>query len=781
VPKIEKVQVEFEGQWREEEVIVEEDTLPIWGEDAGLSIVGKPVPRVDGYERVSGKALYTCDVRLPGMLHGKILRSPHPHARIVSIDVRKAEALDGVVATMTYKSAPPISYNGDRPLFSEHLRYRGEEVAAVVAQDEYIAEDALALINVDYEVLPFVTAPEAALAPDGPEIYPGGNLHFDPQKDIYERGDMDRGLAEADVIVEAVYRTPVALHNCMETHGSVAHWVGHQVTVWDSTQNVFGVRKDLARALNLALHDVRVIKQYMGGGFGSKNQLGKYTILAALFSRMTGRPVRFLLDREEENLAAGNRPSAILECKASARKDGTLTALYMKSISAIGAYGSGGFACGGPFREMYRCPNVRTEQQAVHTNTGPARAFRAPGYVEGTFALECLLDELAEKLNMDPLKLRLANYAEENQARGLPYTSKGLREAYRVGAERIGWAERRNREPSGEGRFRRGIGMASQTWGGGGSPPSYAHVKINADGTADLVTGTQDIGTGTRTVLTQIAAEELGLRLEDIRISIGDTQVGPYSVLSAGSMTVASVGPAVRMAARDAKMQLLDLAAYLMEVPLEKLEIRDRMVYVADDPSERLALSEVAAKMGNYMIVGKGARGPNPSKATVNTFGAQFAEVEVDMETGQVRLLRITGQHDVGRVLNPLTASSQFEGGVIQGAGLAIMESRIVDGPTGYVLNANLEGYKIPTALDVPRIDVTAVDMVDPICNNLGAKGLGEPPIIPSAPAIANAIYNASGLRIRTLPITPKAFLDAFQDAEVSSERSQGGYPHESL
>jgi xanthine dehydrogenase YagR molybdenum-binding subunit len=773
MPKIEKIQVEFEGRWREEEVIVEEDALPIWGEDASLSIVGKPIPRVDGHERVSGKAIYTCDVRLPGMLYGKILRSPHPHARIVNIDTSRAEALDGVVVVMTHKNVPPISYDNGRHLFDEPLLYRGEEVAAVVAQDEYIAEDALKLINVEYEVLPFVTDPEAALAPDAPEVHPGGNLYFDPQRDIYERGDVERGLAEADVVVEAVYRTPVAMHNCMETHGSVAHWVDDRVTVWDSTQSVFGVREDLARVLSLPLHHVRVIKQYMGGGFGSKNHFGKYTILAALFSRMTGRPVRFVLDREEENLAAGNRSSAILECKAGAKKDGTLTALYMKSISGIGAYGTGGFACGGPFREMYRCPNVRTEQQAVYTNTGPACAFRAPGYVEGTFALECLLDELAEKLNMDPLELRLANYAEENQVRGLPYTSKGLRKAYQVGAEKIGWAKRR-KVSSREGRFRRGIGMASQTWGGGGSPPSYALIKMNADGTADLVTGTQDIGTGTRTILTQIAAEELGVWLEDIRISIGDTQVGPYSVISAGSMTAASVGPAVRMAAHDAKRQLLDLAAYMMDVPFEKLEIRDRMVYTVDDSSKRLPLSEVAAKMGDYMIIGKGARGPNPSKATVNTFGAQFAEVEVDMETGQVRLLRVTGQHDIGRVLNPLTATSQCEGGVIQGAGLAIMESRIVDGPTGHVLNVNLEDYKIPTALDVPEIDVTAVDMVDPACNNLGAKGLGEPPIIPSAPAIANAIYNATGLRIRALPISPKMILDALREAGISNEGSQG-------
>ena len=770
MPKIGKIQVEFEGRWREEEVIIEDDPLSPWTQDAGHAVVGKPTPRIDGPERVSGKAIYTHDVRLPGMLHGKILRCPHPHARIVDIDASEAEAMDGVLGVMTYKNAPEIPYHGGVSRLLDNLcLYRGEEVAAVVALDEYIAADALQRIRVEYEELPFVTDHQQALEEGAPEARPGGNEFFEPARDVYDRGDVEAGLKDADVVVEATFHTQVAMHNCMETHGSVAHWEGNHLTVWDSTQTVFHVRRDLAEALQMPLHRVRVIKHYMGGGFGSKASAGKYSLLAALFSRMVGRPVRFILSREEENLATGNRPAEILECRAGAKQDGTLTALVLRWHSAMGAYGNAADPCGGPFREMYKCPNVHTEQRVVYTNSGPACAFRAPGYVEGSFALEGLMDELAGKLGMDPLALRLANYAEDNQVRKQPYSSKALRAAYDMGAEKIGWANRETAKPADGGRFRRGFGMASHIWGGSGAPPSYAVVKVNADATIDVITGTQDIGTGAKTAFAQIAAEELGVRLEDVSVSLGDTQLGIYSVVSGGSQTVSSVGPAVRIAANDAKKQLLDLAAYMLDTPAEKLDIRDRTVVVADDPSKTLPLSKVAGKMGNYTIIGKGGRAPNPTDSTVNTFGAQFAEVEVDTETGKVRVLRVVGGHDVGLVINPMGAISQCDGGVIQATGYAISEGRIIDGPTGYVVNPNMLDYKMLTMLDIPAIDVQPVKTADPVSNNLGSKGLGEPPIIPTAAAIANAVYDAIGVRIRTLPLTPKTILEALQAEEVDA------------
>jgi CO/xanthine dehydrogenase Mo-binding subunit len=757
MPKVIKTKTEFEGRILEEYVVVEGEGLEPWEPQAALRFVGKSTPRIDGPERVTGKALYTADVQLPGMLYGKILRSPHPHAKIKKIDTRKAERFPGVRAVLSSQNTPKIAFRRQTFLFDEIVRYVGDEVACVIADTEEIAQDALELIEVEYEPLPFVLDPEEALQPNAPKVHPSGNL-LNGEPEVYERGDLKEGFAHADVIVERTFRTQCALHNCMEPHGSVALWEGDTLTVWDSTQHIFGVREGLARLLGLPLHKVRVIKKYMGGGFGSKNNLGKYTVIAALGAKMTGRPVKIILDRHEENLAAGNRPSSVQRLKIGAKRDGTLTALELKAIVAAGAYCLWPPSVGGPARELYLCPNVRTEQYTVFTNTGPLSAFRAPGYVEGTFALESLMDELAQELGMDPLELRLKNYAEYDQTTGRPYSTKGLRECYERGAKLFGWNLKKKGET--RERFRRGVGMASQIWSGNGMPPAYALVKINPDGTATVITGTQDIGTGTRTVLAQIAAEELGFALEKISVELGDTQTGPYAPLSAGSMTVASVGPAVRLAAHEARQQLLDVAAQVLEVPRESLTIADGLLHSSALPKP-VAVHEVLKNLENFMIIGRGARAPNPEDVTVNTFGAQFAEVLVDTETGEVKVERIVAVHDSGRVINPLTLSSQIEGGIIQGLGYALFEQRVLDRDTGIVVNDNLENYKVPTALDVPEIVFEMVDRPDPKANNLGAKGVGEPPIIPTAAAIANAVANALGVRIYELPITRERVLKA--------------------
>ncbi len=777
MPKVIKTQTEFEGRTLEEYVVVEGEGLEPWEPQAALRFVGKSTPRIDGPERVTGKALYTADVQLPGMLYGKILRSPLPHAKIKKIDTHRAAKLPGVRAVLSSQNTPKIAFRRQTFLFDEIVRYVGDEVACVIADTEEIAQDALELIEVEYEPLPFVLDPEEALQPNAPKVHPSGNL-LNGEPEVYQRGDLTEGFAGADVIVERTFRTQCALHNCMEPHGSVALWEGDTLTVWDSTQHIFGVREGLARLLGLPLHKVRVIKKYMGGGFGSKNNLGKYTVIAALGARMTGRPVKIILDRHEENLAAGNRPSSVQHLKIGAKRDGTLTALELKAIVAAGAYCLWPPSVGGPARELYLCPNVKIEQYTVFTNTGPLSAFRAPGYVEGTFALESLMDELAQELGMDPLELRLKNYAEHDQTTGRPYSTKGLRECYERGARLFGW-NLSPRSPSlsrshltlalsvyGEGRgevepgerFRRGVGMASQIWSGNGMPPAYAFVKINPDGTATVITGTQDIGTGTKTVLAQIAAEELGFALDKISVEIGDTQTGPYAPLSAGSMTVASVGPAVRLAAYEARQQLLEVAAQVLEVPRESLTIADGLLHSSALPKP-VAVHEVLKKLENFMIIGRGARAPNPEDVTVNTFGAQFAEVLVDTETGEVKVERIVAVHDSGRVINPLTLSSQIEGGIIQGLGYALFEQRVIDRNTGIVVNDNLENYKVPTALDIPEIVFEMVDRPDPRANNLGAKGVGEPPIIPTAAAIANAVANALGVRIYELPITRERVL----------------------
>ncbi len=759
MPKVIKTKTEFEGRVVEEYVVVEGEGLSAWEAQTPLRFVGKRTPRIDGPERVTGKAVYTSDVQLSGMLYGKILRSPHPHARIKKIDTQRAEKLPGVRAVLSFHNTPTISFRRQTFLFDQIVRYVGDEVACVIADDEEIAQDALELIEVEYELLPAVFDPEEALQPSAPKVQPDGNL-LNGQPEIYQRGDLAQGFARADVLIERTFKTQCALHNCLEPHGSVALWEGDSLTVWDSTQHIFGVREGLARLLGLPLHKVRVIKKYMGGGFGSKNNLGKYTVIAALGALRTGRPVKILLDRHEENLATGNRPSSIQHLKIGAKRDGTLTALELKAIVAGGAYCLWPPSVGGPARQLYACPNLKTEQYTVFTNTGPLSAFRAPGYVEGTFALESVMDELAKELKMDPLELRLKNYTEIDQTTGRPYSTKGLREAYERGAKLFGWTSLKKKGQGVRGRLRRGVGMASQIWSGNGMPPAYAIVKINPDGTATVITGTQDIGTGTKTILAQIAAEELGFPIEKISVEIGDTQLGLYAPLSAGSMTVASVGPAVRGAAHDARHQLLDVAAQVLEVPRESLTISDGL-FSSPALSECVAVPEVLKNLENFMIIGRGAREPNPEDVAVNTFGAQFAEVTVDTETGEVQVERIVAVHDSGRVINPLTLSSQIEGGIIQGLGYALFEQRIVDRNTGVVLTDNLESYKVPTALDIPEIIHEMIDRPDLKANNLGVKGVGEPPIIPTAAAIANAVADALGVHIYELPLTRDKVLKA--------------------
>lgn len=753
-----KTEVEFEGQFYEKTIVIEGEDATPWVSDRAFTIVGKPQTRVDGVERVTGSAKFTHDIRLPGMLYGKILRSPHPHARLVKLDTSRAEKLAGVRLVLSHQNTPELPWKGGQTrLFDTTLRYAGDEVAAVIADDEEICEDALELIDVEYEELPFVLDPEEALQKNAPRVHPEGNL-VGGKPEVYERGEVARGFEEAEVAVELTFRTQTALHNCLETHGSVAHWEGDSLTIWDSTQHIFGVRDQVAQASGLPKHRVRVIKQYMGGGFGSKNQAGKYTVMAALAAKQVGRPVAILLDRHEENLAAGNRPSSIQTVRIGAQHDGTLTAIEHRSIVNVGAYAGGGPSPSGPTRRLYRCANLRSEDRFVRTNLGPFSAFRAPGYVEGTFALESAMDELAAKLGMDPLELRLKNYAEIDPVTSRPYTTKGLRQAYETGAELIGWASRNEvKERESTPTRKVGFGLASQIWSGSGGPPAYALVKINPDGTAVVITGTQDIGTGTKTALAQIAAEVLHFPISSVRVELGDTQWGIYSPLSAGSMTLASVGPAVRAAAEDAREQLIDIGAQLLDVPSDSLEIEGgAFVY----QGKRTPVAQIYQQLGDFMITGKGARGPNPQDKNINTFGAQFAHVEVDTETGHVHVHKIVAVHESGRVINPLAIGSQLEGGVIQGLGFALTEQRLEDEKLGLVINANLEGYKIPTVYDVPDIEAQMVDLPDPEANNLGVKGVGEPPIIPTAAAIANAVADALGARICELPITPDRVLN---------------------
>ena len=733
--------------------LVDPVALTPWGIDVDLAIVGRSATRVEGVAKVTGRARYAYDIRLPGQLYTWVLRSPHPHARIRRIDISRAEALPGVHAVLSHANAPAIPWYGQSLLFDSTVRFAGDEVAAVAAESEDIARDASALIEVDYDVLPFVTDMQAALEPDAPRVYEGGNLASEPQR--YARGDVEAGLQEAEVVIDEVYTTPAACHNCFEPHGCTAFWEGDQLTIWESTQSVWEVREQVAEKLELPEHHVRVIKEYMGGGFGSKQIPWKHTVIAALLSKRAGRPVQLMLDREAENLAVGHRNATRHRVRLGAKRDGTLTAVCADITMDVGAYSVGGEGSlvSGMYQRLYACPNVRTEQGGVHTHLGPSVAFRAPGYVEGAFALESAMDELARALDMDPLALRLRNYAEIDQKKEQPYsTPDGLRRCYERMAETFGWGDQQT--PPAQGPVRRGIGLAAHDWGGAGFPPAYAWVKLNRDGTADVVTATQDIGTGTRTSLAQIAAETLGLPLEQVSVHLGDTANGPYAPVSAGSATLPTLGPVVHMAAMEAKQRLLDAAAALLEEAPTDLHVCQGIIRCEQQPEIAVSVSDLTARLAPHMIQGWGSRHDNPQDQSVRTFGVQGAEVEVDTETGEVTLIRLVAAHDCGRIVNPLLVDSQVAGGVIQGIGFALSETRVVDANHGIVLNANLEEYKVPTVADIPPIVHAQVNLVDPAANAIGAKGIGEPPIVPTAPAIANAIFDAVGIRIRHAPLT---------------------------
>jgi CO/xanthine dehydrogenase Mo-binding subunit len=754
--------------------LVEPGVLAPWAAGEDLTIVGRPTARVEGVAKVTGQARYAYDIRLPGQLYTWVLRSPYPHARIRHLDTSRAEAMPGVHAVLSHANAPAMSWYGQSRLFDSTVRFVGDEVAAIAAESEDIARDAAEQIEVDYAVLPFVADMEAALQPGAPRVHEAGNLAGEFNQ--YARGDVAAGLQAADVVIDEVYTTQAALHNCFEPHGCTAFWEGDQLTLWDSTQSVWEVREQVAEKLGLPEHHVRVIKQYMGGGFGSKQVPWKHTVIAALLSKHAGRPVQLMLDREAENLAVGHRNATRQRVRLGAKRDGTLTAICADITTAVGAYrvGGEGSLVSGMYQRLYRCPNVRTEQVGVHTNLGPSVAFRAPGYVEGAFALESAMDELARALEMDPLALRLHNYAEFDQKKSQPYsTPDSLRRCYERMAETFRWRDARRsltRAP-----LRRGMGLAAHDWGGAGFPPAYAWVKLNRDGTADVVTATQDIGTGTRTALAQIAAETLGLPLEHVVVHLGDTANGPYAPVSAGSATLSTLGPVVHMAAIEAKQRLLQAAAQWLEEASTHLHVCNGIIRREGRPEPALTVADITARLAPQMIQGWGSRPPNPRDQSVRTFGVQGVEVEVDTETGEVTILRVVAAHDCGRIVNPVLVDSQVMGGVIQGIGFALSETRVVDAAHGVVLNPNLEEYKVPTVADIPPIAHAQVNLADPAANAIGAKGIGEPPIVPTAPAIANAVFDAVGVRIRHLPLTRSrlmAALSASEHTQASQEAS---------
>jgi len=735
--------------------------LPV---NSALRVIGRPVTRQDARAKVTGAVRFTVDVTLPGLLHARILRSPLPHARVQAIDVAAAAHLPGVRAVLTLAPADST------------LRYVGAPVAVVAATTQDVAEQALRLIRVSYTPQPFVVDPDTARGPDVPLVYrPGegpslavaeipvpsglpmnGNICG---PDTQTRGDVTLGFAQAEVVVEGEYRTQTQTHCCMEPHAIVADWREDGLTVWISTQFTAGVRQELAQAFGLRLSQVRVKVAAMGGGFGSKTPLGTHGRYAVMLSRQAMAPVRLVYDRHEEQLDSGNRPSTWQRLRVGARRDGTLTAISLLE------YGSAGIGVGagvGNFAQaLYICPNFTAAQNDVFINAGRGTAMRGPGNTPGAFAMEQVIDDLAEKLDLDPLALR--DRIDPNPVR---------REERRLGALRIGW-QQRHRPGADTGPVKRGIGVAQSLWGANVQSNASCEVRLLRDGSVEVQSSVQDLGTGIGTVLAQVVAEELGLRAKDVAVHIGDTEF-PSGPPSHGSRTTASMTPPARTAAWKVKQALFRQTAPALGTTPEQLIARDGRIAVRDDPARSMSLAEAAAGMRTDQISviesraddygGFRRRMGDANAALQDIGGVQFAAVAVDTETGAIRVERFVAVQDCGRPMNPKLIESQVQGGVLMGIGYALLEQRLIDQPTGHVMNANLEQYKLVGAAETPPIDVVLLENYQGQ-SATDAYGIAEPSNIATAPAIANAVFNAIGVRLRTLPMTPAAVLSALSTA----------------
>ena len=693
--------------------------------------IGTRMQRIDGPEKATGRAKYPYDINRPGMLHGRILRSPHPHARVVSIDLTAAQKAPGVKAVLGVIDP------------GKEVMFQGDEVAAVAAATEEQARDALRLIKVQYEVLPHIATVALAMQDGAPKVFKDGNI---AQGDAQESGDLDAGFKQAAHVVEASYQTQVETHVCLETHGCVCEWQGDNLTSWASTQAVHGTREGFAQALGIPQPNVRVITQYMGGGFGSKFGPDTQGVICAKLAKQAGAAVKLMLDRKEEHLASGNRPSSFSKIKAGVAADGMLTAFDAESWGTGGA----GVGAGFPLPYIYRFPNRRRKHRDVYTNAGPARAMRAPGHPQACLHTESLMDELADAVKMDPLEFRLKN---------LPPDAPNAmwRKYFPIAAEMIGWSRRHPTGDSAAGPIKRGMGCAANQWGGGGRG-TKAHCEINADGSVVMRCGTQDIGVGTRTHIMAVTAETLGIPMDAVKVEIGDSNY-PFSGGSGGSTTSASVSPAIRVTSGKALDALKARMAPKVGVDAAMLVAEKGRIHSKADPSKGLSWKDACRLLATEPVSVDGEWEPGLSAS--GTSGVQFAEVEVDIETGVTRVTRVVCVQDCGLILDELTAESQVIGGIVMGVNYALFENRLLDRNTGHMVNPNMEFYLLAGPADIPKIDVKMMNQPE-----RGVIGIGEPPTISTAAAVANAVRNATGLAIRSIPITPDKVLNALAERE---------------
>ncbi len=764
-----------------------------------LESIGQSPVRLDAREKVTGRTLYAVDLKMAGMLYAKVLRSPHPHARILHIDATKARSLPGVVAVVTGKDFPGslgATVQDQSFLAGDKVRFVGDAVAAVAAVNLDTAEEALSLIHVEYELLPALFNPVEAMKSRevlihenlsqyavAPGIFPvpGTNIcnHFKLRK-----GDPERGFNESDLVLEDTYRSHMVQHAHLETHAAIAQVDSSgKILIWSNTQTPYFNRKALAKSLNLSLNQVRVMVTTLGGGFGGKSYLKAEPICVALALKSKGRPVKLVFTREEEFGVAPVRHPTIIRCKTGMKKDGTWLAQETELIFDTGAYAdigprvcrNAGFSAAGP----YQVPNVRIDSYCVYTNHPIGGAFRGFGIPQVSWAIESHLDVMAEKLGLDPVEVRLKNAVEEGSlsVTGQVLHSVGLKETLRQAAEKIGW-----RKASGP---YRGKGIACMHKSTVTPSSSAAFVKLNENASVTLLCSAVEMGQGSSTILAQIASEELGIPVEKISMVRPDTDVTPYDMASVSSRSTFFVGNAVRRAAADAREQLLQIAAEILEANPQDLVIEAGKVMVRGVPEKAIPIAELPLGEAFYVgakgrgrgrpVLGRGSftvedatpldretgQGKNPSAFWM--YATQAAEVEVDPRSGRVKVLRISSAHDVGKSIHPVAIEGQIQGALVMGVGTALWEEMELE--KGRVKNPSFAEYKLPSALDAPEMIPIIVEELH-AQGPYGAKGLGEPALAPTAAAIANAIYAAVGVRVKDLPITPEKILEGLRKKE---------------
>jgi xanthine dehydrogenase YagR molybdenum-binding subunit len=732
--------------------------------------VGQGIDRIDGAAKVCGRAAYSGDVALDRLAFGSLVLSTIPNGRIAAIDDEAAARMPGVIAVLTHRNAPRLPEGGkasiDPPsgralslLQDDRVSYNNQPIALVVAESPEQAREAAQRLVVRYDIEPaavvFEQAKTSAIKPD----------KIQQEETDSSRGDTAGGRRAAQVSIEATYTTPVEHHNPMEPHATVAAWDGDHLTLYDATQYVSGVKKTVAKALGIDPANVTAICPYVGGGFGCKGSVWSHVVLAAIAAREIGRPVKLILDRTQMFGPVGNRPHTEQALWLGATTDGRLTAMHHGVISETSMIEDWTEPSAIATRMLYACDNTTTRHRLARMNVATPTFTRAPGEASGSFALESAMDELAIALQMDPLQLRVVNYAGADADKRKPYSSKSLRACYEAGAERFGWT-RRDPVPGRlrDGPSRIGLGMATATYPTNRSPAA-ADVTITSDGRALVRSGTQDLGTGAYTVMTQVAADALGFPIDRVRFELGDSRLPPAPV-SGGSQSTASVAPAVQAACAQARDRLIALAIGDSASPLSGLGADD--VIVADgwllaraENGRREAVGTLVARRRPVTARAETKPGAEKQAYSMHAFGAVFVEVRVDEDLGVVRVPRVVGAYGVGNLLNAKTAHSQLMGGIVWGLGMALFEETVRDARNGRHVTANLADYHVPVNADVGVIDVIVVPEEDPYVNPLGVKGIGEIGITGIAAAVANAIYNATGRRVRDLPITVDKILAA--------------------